>query len=99
MRNKSLKASGEERKGDKVSEGIFDIGSEADNDEILDDDYALIEHQIQKQRAALEKQRKQKDRLTGEDFVRTATSNIIDQQGKLNSIQPSNMPSESSSSI
>ena len=98
MRNKSQKTSGEERKGDKVSEGIFDIGSEADNDEILDDDYALIEHQIQKQRAALENQRKQKDRLTGEDFVRTATSNIIDQQGKLNSIQPSNMPSESSSS-
>ena len=40
MRNKSQKAKGDA----KVSEGIFDIGSEADNDEILDDDYALIEH-------------------------------------------------------
>ena len=45
MRNKSQKVSNA-GKDSKVSEGIFDIGSEADNDEILDDDYALIEHQI-----------------------------------------------------
>ena len=44
MRNKSQhKANAKEA---KESESIFDIGSEAGDGEILDDDYALIEHQI-----------------------------------------------------
>ena len=48
---------------------------------VLDDDYALIEHQLEKQRQ-LENQKKRKDRLTGEAFIAHQVQNAGAPQGK-----------------
>ena len=48
---------------------------------VLDDDYALIEHQLEKQRQ-LESQKKRKDRLTGEAFIAHQVQNACAPQGK-----------------
>ena len=48
---------------------------------VLDDDYALIEHQLEKQRQ-LESQKKRKDRLTGEAFIAHQVQSAGAPQGK-----------------
>lgn len=47
----------------------------------VDDDYALIEHQMEKQRQ-LESLKKRKDRLTGEDFIARQINDSQTKNGK-----------------